>query len=237
MRGLTTIFFAFPRIGEEAKRLRIRRWCERLLAILGVETRMRGLSPDAVPSNVLQVANHISWLDIFVILSVRATRFVGKSELGTWPLLRHLILGTGTILIDRNRRRDTARINTTVSDVLRNGDCVSIFPEGTTSDGRRVLHFHASLLQPALDAGAKIAPVALSYRNAHGEHSDSPIYIGETTFLQSLWWILGERRLRVEVHFLPPIDAQAEGNHRRHIASAAQREIADALRLPNDQRR
>ena len=109
--GLATIFFVFPWIAQTQQRRRIRRWSQRLLALLNVRCVMKGTPPNRLPGNVLIVANHISWLDIFVILSVHVSRFVGKSELGRWPFLRHLILGTGTILIDRTKRRDTARIN------------------------------------------------------------------------------------------------------------------------------
>lgn len=231
LESLAIIFFVFPWASSSGRRRRIRRWSQRLLAMLGVHCKVGGIGLRGLPGNLMLVANHVSWLDIFVILSLRATRFVGKSELGHWPLLGHLIKGTGTILIDRGKRHDTARINKTISDVLATGDCVTVFPEGTTTDGRHVLHFHGSLLQPVIDARGHVAPIALAYRNALGERSESPIYIGETTFLQSFWWILGERRLHVEATFLPLLPA-CDGLHRRELALSAQNAIAQALEVP-----
>jgi len=200
--------------------------------MLGVRCVVNGVVPQTLPGNVLIVANHVSWLDIFVILSLHVSRFVGKSELRHWPLLRHLIEGTGTILIDRTRRRDTARINKTIGDVLAAGDCVAVFPEGTTTDGRHVLHFHGSLLQPVINAGGHIAPIAIRYRNARAEHSDSPAFAAGTTFLRSVWRVLSERNLTAEVTLLPLIDAQGQGQHRRELALAAQHAIAQVLELP-----
>ena len=69
-----------------------------------------------------------------------------------WPLLRHLIIGSGTLFLERDRRRDALRINGQARDALVSGDTIAIFPEGTTSDGTGLLPFHLSLLQPVIDA-------------------------------------------------------------------------------------
>ena len=233
LEGLATLSLVFPRLSSEARRRRIQRWSQRLLAMLGVQCAVRGIAPDSLPGNTMIVANHVSWLDIFAILSLHVVRFVGKAELGRWPLLGHLITGTGTILIDRSKRRDTGRINQTVGGVLAGGDYVAIFPEGTTTDGRQVLHFHGSLLQPVIAAGGHIAPVAFRYCNSLGELAESVVFVGETTFVQSFWWITGERRLTVEATFLPLMPAR-DGLHRRELARAAQNAIAGALGVPSE---
>ena len=232
--GVATTLSIFPWLGVVQRRRRIQRWCEQLLAMLNVQSNVRGLDSNALPGNLLIVANHVSWLDIFVIDSIYPARFVAKSELSKWPMVRHLMHGCGTVFIERAKRHDTARVNKTISDVLRTGHCVAVFPEGTTSDGQRLLHFHAGLLQPVIDALGHIAPAAIRYRNALGESSRSTIYIGETTFLQSFWWVLGERALTVEITLLPLLAAQ--NRHRRELSHAAHHAIAKVLAVPSEHR-
>ena len=94
-------------------------------------------------------ANHVSWLDIFAIASLRHTRFIAKSEIRDWPLAGWLAEKSGTIFIRRARRHDTARINALVHEALGEGDCVGLFPEGTTTEGDRA----PQVPQRALRAG------------------------------------------------------------------------------------
>jgi 1-acyl-sn-glycerol-3-phosphate acyltransferase len=154
LRGLAIAGFVFPAISEARRRQHIRRWSRQLLAIFNVRlhvhrarARARGAAAPAAP---MIVANHISWIDPFVIDAVMPARFVAKSEIARWPLVGWLSARAGTVFIQRARRRDTARINDRVTNALRAGAVMAVFPEGTTTDGSRVLHFHSSLLQPAV---------------------------------------------------------------------------------------
>ncbi len=85
--GVATTLFVFPLVSPARKRALVKRWSRRLLRILAVEARLHG-DIGARGGNVLVVANHISWLDIFVLNSVHPVRFVAKSELARWPVDR-----------------------------------------------------------------------------------------------------------------------------------------------------
>ena len=85
--GVATTLFVFPLVSAARKRALVKRWSRRLLRILAVEARLHG-DIGARGGNVLVVANHISWLDIFVLNSVHPVRFVAKSELARWPVDR-----------------------------------------------------------------------------------------------------------------------------------------------------
>jgi len=146
------------------------------------------------------------------------------------PLLRHLIIGSGTLFIERERRRDAYRINGHARDVLASGDTIAIFPEGTTSDGSSVLPFHASLVQPIIDASGHVQPIAICYRSADGGFTEAPTYVGETSFVESLWCVLGERRLVVEVKLGPTLSARAR--HRRELSREAEAFIRAAVEAP-----
>lgn len=231
LQGLATTALVFPLVGAPRRQALIRRWSAALLAILRAELRITGWPADGLAGNVLIVANHISWLDIFVINAVQPSRFVAKADLAHWPLLGRLIAGVGTLFIERGRGRDAHRLSGHVRAALASGDVIAIFPEGTTGDGRVLLPFHGSLLQPVIDARGHVQPMAIRYLGSDGAHSDSPGYAGETRFLTSLWRVLGEHRMIVLLDLPPPL--AAHGRHRRHLARDAEDAIRQVLASPS----
>ena len=145
--GLSTTVFVFPWIGPPKKQALIRKWSRQLLQMLRVEPRVLWRHDGDIPGNVLIVANHISWLDIFVLDALQPVRFIAKADLRRLPVIGRLIANAGTLFIERERRRDTHTVSRHTVDGLARGDLVAVFPEGTTSDGRGLLKFHSSLLQ------------------------------------------------------------------------------------------
>lgn len=230
VEGLATTAFVFPFAQPATRNALVRRWSARLLRMLAIELRISGTA-DPERGNVLLVANHVSWLDIFVLHARRPSRFVAKSELARWPVVGKLIRDTGTLFIERGRRIDTHRIGALVARSLAAGEAVTVFPEGTTTDGTELLRFHASLLQPAVDANGAVQPVAIRYSTPDGALSLAPEYAGETSFARSFGRTLRVRRLVAEVAVLPPLPARSA--HRRELARAAEAAIRMALRLPD----
>lgn len=222
-RGLVTVVFVFPSLDAGARRARIRRWSQHLLDVLNVELRMSGA---LAHPNVQVVANHVSWLDIFALHAVGPVRFIAKSEIARWPLIGRLVRGVGTLFVERARRRDTHRVNREVADALSGGDIVAVFPEGTVTDGSKVLPFKASLLQPAIDAGGRVQPVAIAYRGADGERARAAAY-DDVHFIGSLWRVAGEAAMRVELTASSPI--ATAGRHRRDVAREAEHAIRMVL--------
>lgn len=223
--GVGTTMFVFPLVSPPRRRHLVKRWSGRLLRILGIEARVTGsLVSDG---NVLVVANHVSWLDIFVLNAHHPVRFVAKSELARWPVVSQMIKGAGTVFIERERRRDTHRVNEDMARVLAGGDVVAIFPEGTTTDGTDLLPFKSSLLQPIVDAQGHVQPVAIRYRDRDGEHTLAPAYVGDTTFAQSFWAVCGERTLTVDLVASAALPAREAD--RRALARAAEGAIRTAL--------
>lgn len=229
MYGVAVVMVLFPWLSEK-NRLRIeRRWHRRLMGILNVRIRHKGVHPENIAQNVLLVSNHISWLDIYVLNSLRPLKFVSKMEVLSWPVIGWLARQTGTLFIDRSRRHDTARVNDEVSVVLSRGGCVAIFPEGTTSNGGELKPFHSSLLQPAVLSQSLVQPAAIRYVHDDGSLNIAPAYIDDITFGQSLAMVLSEKVIHVEVELLPPIPAH--GKVRRDLAHEARISIAKALNL------
>jgi len=100
---------------------------------------------------------------------------------------------------------------------LRTGFPVALFPEGTTNAGPELKPFHGNLLQAAIDEEAEIVPVGLKYLHADGTPGVEAYYLDETTFMQSLWAVVGAKGLVVKVVVLEPV--VAAGGERRDIAS------------------
>ena len=228
--GVATTLLVFPLVSPARKRSLVKRWSRRLLRILGVEARLHG-EIGVRGGNVLIVANHISWLDIFVLNSVHPVRFVAKSELARWPVIGAMIRGAGTLFIERTQRRDTRRVNHHVAAVLAGGDVVAIFPEGTTTDGVDMLPFKSSLLQPIVEAEGHVQPVAIRYRAPDGTLSVAPAYVGETSFAESFWSVCGARSLTVDLIATAALSART--GHRRSLARDAEGLIRTALAAPD----
>jgi 1-acyl-sn-glycerol-3-phosphate acyltransferase len=228
--GVATTLFVFPMVSAARRRALVKRWSRRLLRILAVRTRVHG-NLGARGGNVLIVANHISWLDIFVLNSVHPVRFVAKSELARWPIVGAMISGAGTLFIERTKRRDTRRVNHHVAEVLASGDVVAVFPEGTTTDGVDMLPFKSSLLQPIIEAAGHVQPVAIRYRAPDGTLSIAPAYVGDTTFAQSFWHVCGVRALTVDLTATTRLPAR--DGRRRELARAAEGAIRTALAAPD----
>lgn len=219
----------FPWLSEKLRMRIERRWNSRLMGILKIEIHLCGVAPDLSVKNMMLVANHVSWLDIYLLNSVRPVRFVSKAEVRSWPIVGWLAVRAGTLFIDRTKRHDTRRINHEVSTVLSKGGCVAVFPEGTTSDGSLLRPFHASLLQPAIHSQSKIWPAAIRYTHADGSLNIAPAYVDELTFGDSISLILSQKIIYAEIQFMPPI--HAHGKQRRDLAMEAERVIARALNL------
>jgi 1-acyl-sn-glycerol-3-phosphate acyltransferase len=224
----------FPFLPSRVRFRSIKRWSRQTLEMLNLKLTVHGsLAGGHAPT--LIACNHVSWLDIWVVDSVLPVRFVAKSDIRRWPVLGFLVSGAGTIFIEREKRRDTARTNRAIVAALTRGEHVAIFPEGTTSDGTEVKPFHASLFQPALGAGARVAVLALRYVDCDGGLNLDASYEGERTLWESVQLLLAHRSLHAELIFAGTIDVS--GKTRREIAREAEAATADALRLPRPGRK
>lgn len=227
VQGLLTAFLLFPVLQQPARDFLIRSWSAKLLAILAIRLSVRGNLPRRGKQGVLFAANHISWLDIYLLNALHPVRFVSKSEVRAWPLIGFLAAKAGTLFIERARRRDTGRVNQTIESALRDGGHVALFPEGTTTDGTHVRHFHAPLLQPAIDAEVPLQPVAIRYFRESGEIDTAPAYIGELSFGDCLGQILRRPAIHAELHLAATVTPR--GMNRRELAGVLHNAITNAL--------
>jgi 1-acyl-sn-glycerol-3-phosphate acyltransferase len=221
--GLAIQITTFWWLPLATRRAIIIRWSRMLLGILGVRVRHFGQLPG---DGTMVVMNHISWIDIFVLMAVSPSRFVAKAEIARWPVLGWLVAMAGTEFIDRGKRHAVRATLHAIRDKMLAGDRVAVFPEGTTSDGTQLLQFHANLLQAAVEAGRPVIPIALSYTE-RGEPSVAAAYIGDMTLLESIVRICRARAHEARLDVLPPI--VTDGQTRHQLAEQAREAMLQTL--------
>ncbi len=226
LAGFLTIVLLFPRLSAAERQARVQAWALGMLRAMGL--RLRVLGQPVVQGPALIVCNHISWLDILSLHAARYCRFVSKADVHHWPLIGRMATGAGTLYIERESRRDALRVVHHMTDSLRAGDVLAVFPEGTTGDGASLLPFHANLLQAAIVADVPVQPVALGFMDeATGQRSLAPCYLGDDTLVGSVWRTLTGGPITVVVHFGAP---QACAGRDRRTWAADLHAAVDRLR-------
>ena len=167
------------------------RQARRMLAALEIETSVTGM----LPAEGLLVCNHLSYLDILLIAAQGPAVFVAKSDVVKWPAIGGLLVCAGTILAKRGRPLTSRKTSDEIRRVLDDGIPVVLFPEGTSSDGEKVLPFKPTLLQTALDADSPITPAAISYQAVGGTVANDVCYWGDATFFPHLLRLAGLKRV------------------------------------------
>jgi 1-acyl-sn-glycerol-3-phosphate acyltransferase len=226
--------FRAPRLAHEDRLRLAQQHARATLAALDVAVAVRGRPVGT--AGRLVVANHVSWLDVYVLNTLIPARFVAKSETRGWPLVGTVASRFGALFIVRGSFRDAARVKDAVATALRAGDTVVVFPEATTTDGRAVGRFYPALFQAAIDARALVQPATLRYLDENGARSTAAPFVGDMTFADSLLQVLGAPVLRAEVTFGTPL-ATADRT-RRDLAARASADVAHLLGVaPPDQQR
>ncbi|TDC30012.1 1-acyl-sn-glycerol-3-phosphate acyltransferase [Micromonospora sp. KC213] len=177
----------------------------------------------------LLVANHVSWLDVLAVLAVTPARLLAKSEVRRWPLVGLLARGSGALFVDRARPRDLPETVDRIAATLRGGDPVAVFPEGTTwcgasatADCRPRRGFRPATFQAAVDAGAPVVPIRISYRCASiGVGTTAAAFVGEETLWRSVLRVLAARELVLTVRVAAALHPAGDAD-RRALARAAE---------------
>lgn len=173
-------------------------WARSLLWSFGLQVSC-SIPPNAAANrNCLLVSNHQSYLDILIIAAYCPTLFVAKSEVSRWPLLGWLAALGGTIFIKRANTHSNVRAVYHVSRTLRQGGNVLVFPEGTTSDGTRVLPFQPLFFTTAQRARVPVQAITINFTSVNEAPLDDVTrdwlcWHGEMNFVRHFWRLLGLR--------------------------------------------
>jgi len=171
--------------------------CRRVLRVLNAEVRSAG----PIPSRGLLVSNHLSYLDILALSSLTPSIFVAKREVKGWPIFGWFARLGGTLFADRERRLSVGEVNRALHQALGQGALAVLFPEGTSSDGRAVLPFKSSLLEPATDCDHPLFVSRIEYRLRDGDVGEEVCYWKDMTFVPHLLNLMSKQSIAVSVRF------------------------------------
>lgn len=223
--------WVFPRSDSFLQRAFIGTWAKGTLWITGVRLRIEGPRPTG---SFFLVANHLSYVDILVLLACLDARFLAKSEIAGWPVLGLLASSTGTLFIDRTRKRDLTRSMEEIRSVLARGTGVIVFPEGTSTDGAQVEPFKPSLFQVPVELNRPVHCAALHYACPRGPLPawQAVCWWGDAAFAPHFFQFLKQARTDATVtfsaHTAAVPDAGGTGR-RKHLALAAHERVSDVF--------
>ena len=198
-------------------------WHARLLRILNVKVTTKGTIPEAP---CLVVSNHISWLDIMVLGATMQTGFLSKDDVAKWPVIGWLASRAGTLFIKRGGG-ETATLSHSIGNFIKQGNLLTLFPEGTTTDGTSVRQFFARLFAVSIDNKLAIAPVGIRYQQPNGQIDLDAPYIGDQSLLENLLILMRREQTLVTVSFAEHI--QPLTKDRKSLAKATYSAVMDEL--------
>lgn len=212
------------------------------LKLFGIRVVERGAPPSRDVATLV-LSNHVSWLDISVIGSLRPLSFIAKSEVESWPVIGLFARLQRSVFLDRQRRKATAEVNGAVAQRLAKGDAIVLFPEGTTGDGNRLLPFRSSIVgaaqtalsDPGIDA-IRLQPLAIAYTRRNGlpvTRRDRPAiaWYGDMELAPHLAEIVTGGPLDVVVTWGEPVPF--DGN-RKAATNAAEAAVRRAIHRQDD---
>jgi len=214
--GLLLVELLYPLLRRDARMAIRASWCQHMLSLLGVRLRVSG--PVSFGCHLI-ASNHVSWLDVFAIGALFPCWFVSKAETRAWPLIGWLAAANETLFLRRRSARAAYRMNAEIRARLGSGQSVAIFPEGTTTDGSRVLPFYAALFQPAVDCGRPILPMAVCYRDRAGHRAAAAAFIDDEPLWKSLRAVVDTPG--IEAYLVLDDALAAAGRTRRELAARA----------------
>jgi 1-acyl-sn-glycerol-3-phosphate acyltransferase len=202
---------AFGRASQRWNELGIRIWTRGLVTIMGIELAVEGTPPR---KPFFLVSNHLSYVDILVLGARLGPTFVSKHEIAGWPVLGHLARATGTIFVNRERKRDAMRVLGEIDRVVSRGGGVVLFPEGTSYQGDRVYPLKSALLEWAARREYPVHAAALRYTTGDPARParDTVCWWGDMTFTPHFLRLLTLPRVHATIAFArEPVVGQERG--------------------------
>ena len=197
---------------EQAEKIRL--WFEKILIIVGIKTKIIG---KIKKGNYLIISNHSSWLDIIILGSIFKTTFLSKIEVSKWPVIGRITTAVDMLFIDRGSKNAASLAVDGISKFILHDRNVTIFPEGTSSGGKKLLKFKPRLFASIIDTNSPVQCVIIKYPYKNKNiHPSVPFTRKDSLFLNILK-VLFQNNITAEVTICELIDV--DGKDRRSIAN------------------
>jgi len=200
-------------------------WAKGIAWIAGVKTVVHGEIPQE--SGVLLVSNHLGYLDILAHASNFKLRFTPNDGIRKWFFAGQLVALSAPIWIDRKHPRKAAEYAAEFRDTMANGVSLLVYPEGTSTDGKRGMLNFKSTVFASLPPSAPIVPMVLFY---HETPADIPAaWFDDTPFSRHGWRVLGLKKVQIDLYLLPPVYAGAN-EERKQLAARVREKMLEEYR-------
>ncbi|HOJ49733.1 MAG TPA: lysophospholipid acyltransferase family protein [Spirochaetota bacterium] len=185
-------------------------FCKVLNKLIGIKINVNGIENFKVFENGLIVANHLSYIDILVLISEVPSIFISSVEVEKTFLLGYIVKLGGAIFIERRSRKDIKKEIEKITKKLKDGFNVAFFPEGTTTNGDKIKGFKSSFFESAAESSVNILPVCIFYdkinnKDINESNRDKVFYYGNMKFFSHFFKLLFVKNIKIRVDFLEPI--------------------------------
>lgn len=159
----------------------------------------------------LIISNHMSYLDILIYSSVHPAVFISSVEVEQTFFLGFVARIGGTFFVERRNPKNIRQELNSIKDIIDQGMDVVLFPEGTSTDGSKILPFRSSLLAGAVESGVEIVPACIRYEKINGkafsdENRDLVCWYGDMTFAGHFFTFTSQQSTEASVTYLAPVD-------------------------------
>lgn len=210
-------------------------WAKTMCRILGIRISIGGHFKNIQP--LFTVSNHVSYVDILALASIRPSVFIAKHEIRQWPLLGWLAVLGGTIFIDRNSKRAAWNALFEVERALSSNVNTVLFPEGTTGDGSGLKEFRSFFFDAPIKSMVAVQPVSIKYicmdTGKNHDNTKNISWHGDMQLMQHIWGLLGTKQINTVIYFNPIISRvitdSPSAQSRKILSSAAYISIKSGL--------
>lgn len=202
------------------------RWCRWTIRFSGLEVQTPLLPEE---ESFLFVSNHVSYLDIWVLGSLRPLAFIAKKEIRHWPLMGFVAEAAGTLFVDRSSARNAIQTARQMEGHLSHGIPLVLFPEGRAGDGSAILPFRAALLEPIARAEIPCYAIAIQYETPGESTSPSKTisWTDNRNLMQHAWSMLAIPRVIATVRLNPEPHRNTD---RKALATALESSVRQLFR-------
>ena len=198
-----------------------------LRLILNIKVTISGDEGQLERGGYVIIANHLGYVDGIVLGSIFPIVFVSKKEVRSWPIVGQWNVLCGTVFIDRQHKEQVGSLVQELSRKLKQEANILLFPEGTSTNGERMLPFQTVPLAAPLRNRSVIVPATLTYKSVdempvNRANRDLIYWYGDMDFMSHFWQLLALRSIEVLVTIQPKVDC-----FRYEDSSAGRKKLAE----------
>jgi len=184
----------------------------------------------ALADRSLMVANHVSYVDVFILAAIRPMLFISSVELAGKPFVGHISKLGGTVFVERRKYKNLRQEIGSIATVLDQGFTMVLFPEAGTSDGKALLPFRPSLFEAAVQSGVDVVPVCVKYLKIDGQplsmqNKDYVVFHGGIRFIPHILRLFTHHGIEAEVNIFSRIPST--GKKRKELVRLTYRQIEE----------